>query len=182
MKRFKFFILIIFGFTFVNASEFQCEFAINQWKWNNNSLEAEIESGIGEKFMIQTYAKEALKNAILMKKTCNHFSYEDKQTLSKVINNYRGLLNLPISPTTNKVSGKSIYKTCRACHGDYAEKKALGASQIIAGWDITKIESALKGYKDGSYGGAMKGVMKGQVAVLSDIELKLVSEYIHSLQ
>ncbi|SFV69461.1 Cytochrome C553 (soluble cytochrome f) [hydrothermal vent metagenome] len=34
-----------------------------------------------------------------------------------------------------------------------------------------EIETALKGYKDGSYGGAMKGVMKGQVAKLTDKDI-----------
>jgi len=41
--------------------------------------------------------------------------------------------------------------------------------------DIIK---ALKGYKDGSYGGAMKGVMKGQVAKLSDKDIEEIAEKI----
>ena len=34
-----------------------------------------------------------------------------------------------------------------------------------------KIEASLKGYKDGSYGGAMKGTMTGQVKALSDADI-----------
>ncbi len=60
---------------------------------------------------------------------------------------------------------------CAGCHGAKMEKAALGKSQIIAGWDEAKTIAALKGYKDGSYGGAMKGVMKGQVARLSDADI-----------
>ena len=68
--------------------------------------------------------------------------------------------------------GEKQYQTCAACHGATAEKAALGKSHVIKGWPAEKIEAALKGYKDGSYGGAMKGVMKGQVARLSDADIK----------
>lgn len=78
--------------------------------------------------------------------------------------------------------GASLYKKCAACHGAKAEKKALNKSQIIQGWDKEKLANALKGYKDGSYGGAMKGLMKGQVATYSDEDIKKVSEYIATLK
>lgn len=61
-------------------------------------------------------------------------------------------------------------------------KKALGKSQVIAGWDEAKTIKALQGYKDGSYGGAMKGVMKGQVARLSDADIKDLAKKIASFK
>ncbi|WP_428025511.1 c-type cytochrome [Arcobacter sp.] len=64
------------------------------------------------------------------------------------------------------------FAPCAGCHGAAAEKAALGKSQIIKGWPAEKVVAALKGYKDGSYGGAMKGVMKGQVARLSDADIQ----------
>jgi cytochrome c553 len=63
------------------------------------------------------------------------------------------------------------FAPCAACHGANGEKPALGKSQVIKGWEASKIVAALNGYKDGSYGGAMKGVMKGQVAKLSDADI-----------
>ena len=36
----------------------------------------------------------------------------------------------------------------------------------------------MKGYKDGSYGGPMKGVMKGQVTKLSDADIQALAEQI----
>ncbi|MEA1914143.1 MAG: cytochrome C [Campylobacterota bacterium] len=63
------------------------------------------------------------------------------------------------------------YAPCAGCHGAKGEKKALGKSMVIAGWDEAKTIAAMKGYKDGSYGGPMKGVMKGQVARLSDADI-----------
>ena len=82
---------------------------------------------------------------------------------------------------TAPVDGMVIYKTCTGCHGAKAEKPALGKSKIIKGWSVEKIEDALNGYADGSYGGAMKGIMKSQAAKLTTQEIKAVSEYISKL-
>ena len=65
---------------------------------------------------------------------------------------------------------------CAGCHGANFEKKALGKSKVVK--DLTKadIEKALKGYKDGTYGGAMKAMMKTQVAKLSDADIKEIAD------
>lgn len=78
--------------------------------------------------------------------------------------------------------GAGIFKACAGCHGANGEKAALGKSQIIQGWDVDKTIKALTGYKDGSYGGPMKGVMKGQVARLTQPDVKAVAEYIANLK
>ena len=78
--------------------------------------------------------------------------------------------------------GAGLFKACAGCHGANGEKAALGKSQIIKGWDIAKTQKALTGYKDGSYGGPMKGVMKGQVARLSEEDMKAVAAHIESLK
>lgn len=75
-----------------------------------------------------------------------------------------------------------LYQPCAGCHGAKGEKAALGKSQIISGWDVAKTTAALKGYKDGSYGAAMKGVMKGQVASLDDAKIAELAKYIHGLK
>jgi len=80
-----------------------------------------------------------------------------------------------------KVDGKTIFKACIGCHGASADKPALGKSKIIKGWDADKIEAALNGYQDGTYGGAMKGLMKAQSSKLSAEDKKAVSEYISKL-
>jgi cytochrome c553 len=78
-------------------------------------------------------------------------------------------------------TGADIYKTCASCHGQKAEKVAMGKSAVIQGWDVSKTVAALQGYKDGSYGGAMKTLMKGQASKLSDEDMKRVAEYISKL-
>ena len=68
------------------------------------------------------------------------------------------------------------YAKCAGCHGANGEKKALGKSKVISDMSKADIVAALKGYKDGSYGGPMKGLMKGQVASLSDADMTAIAE------
>jgi len=67
---------------------------------------------------------------------------------------------------------------CAACHGANFEKHALGKSKIVKDLTHAEIAEALKGYKAGTFGGPMKGVMKGQVAKYSDADLEAYSQTI----
>ena len=67
---------------------------------------------------------------------------------------------------------------CKGCHGANFEKHALGKSKIVKDLTHAEIEKALIGYKNGTYGGPMKGVMKGQVAKYSDADLKALAQQI----
>ena len=78
-------------------------------------------------------------------------------------------------------SGADLYKACSSCHGANGEKKALNKSQVIQAWSESQVSTALNGYKDGSYGGAMKGLMKSQVSKLSDEDIAALSKYISEL-
>jgi len=69
---------------------------------------------------------------------------------------------------------------CAGCHGQHFEKAAMGKSKIVKDMSKESIVAALKGYKDGSYGGAMKGLMKGQVASLSDADMETIANSIKS--
>ncbi len=85
--------------------------------------------------------------------------------------------------TKSAANGEALFKKCVSCHGAKAEKKALGKSEIIAGWDAAKVEEALKGYKAGTRNiHGMGGLMKGQVASYSDDDIKAVAEYISKLK
>jgi len=81
------------------------------------------------------------------------------------------------------VNAASLYAKCAGCHGSKGEKKALGKSTPIGGWDKAKLVRALKGYKAGtvnSYG--MGPLMKGQVGSLSDEEIEALANYISKLK
>jgi len=71
---------------------------------------------------------------------------------------------------------------CAGCHGAGFEKAALGKSQIIKGWDAAKVEASLNGYKNGTYGGPMKGVMLGQVKNLTDADIKDIATQISAMK
>lgn len=79
--------------------------------------------------------------------------------------------------------GAAIYAKCVGCHGANAEKAALGKSAIIKGQDAALTVEALKGYKAGTLNkNGMGGLMKGQVAALSDEDMQAVAEYIAAMK
>lgn len=78
-------------------------------------------------------------------------------------------------------SGADLYNKCAGCHGSMGEKKALGKSKVINTMSKEDLLTALNGYKDGSYGAAMKGLMKGQVSTLSDTDIQALSAHIAEL-
>ena len=67
---------------------------------------------------------------------------------------------------------------CFACHGKNFEKHAMGKSKVVADMTHAEIAASLKGYKAGTYGGPMKGIMKGQVGRYSDADLEAFSKTI----
>lgn len=67
---------------------------------------------------------------------------------------------------------------CSSCHGYDFDKQALNKSKIISKMSEEEILSSLTGYKDGTYGGAMKSLMKSQVMKYTDDELKEIAKYI----
>ena len=78
----------------------------------------------------------------------------------------------------NKENGKELYLACGACHGAKGERKAFGLSLVIK--DMTKKEfrDAMVGYRDGSYGGNMKGLMKGQSKNIDDKGIVVITNYL----
>ena len=120
---------------------------------------------------------------------------QTKETVSTVANEAKEMINTEVEAKTEKVEeaisepvaivegldGEVLYKSCASCHGLKAEKQALGKSQIIAGWPKEKTIQALNGYKDGSYGGVMKNIMKGQVATKTDLEIEALAVFISKL-
>jgi len=77
--------------------------------------------------------------------------------------------------------GAALYKKCAGCHGAKGEKKALGKSKVVSAMSQADLVTAMKGYKDGSYGGPMKGLMKGQVAALDDAKIEALATYMSGL-
>lgn len=79
-------------------------------------------------------------------------------------------------------SGDLYKKECASCHGANAEKKALGKSDVIAGWAAADVISALQGYKDGSRNvHGMLAVKKPITTKLSDADIEALASYVSTL-
>lgn len=90
--------------------------------------------------------------------------------------------NIMSSSNDLNAEGKKLFMKCAGCHGQKGELvPSIGKSKIIRGWEKVQIIYALKGYQEGTYGKAMKGVMRGQVATLNDKEIEILAEYISKL-
>jgi len=76
------------------------------------------------------------------------------------------------------LSYADAYKKCIGCHGANGEKVALGKSKIIKDMTKADLEASLLGYQNGTYGGAMKGLMVGQVRSLSAADIKDIANRI----
>jgi len=64
---------------------------------------------------------------------------------------------------------------CAGCHGQHFEKSAMGKSKIVKDMSLKDIVNALKGYKAGTYGGAMKQIMVNQVKDLKNSDIEAIS-------
>jgi len=79
--------------------------------------------------------------------------------------------------------GKAAFAKCVSCHGADGKTKALGKSEVIAGQAAADLEKKINEYKAGTRNVAGMGtLMKGQVASLSDEDVKAIAEYISSLK
>lgn len=87
---------------------------------------------------------------------------------------------LLIIATMLAISAQStpLYTKCVTCHGAAGEKAALNKSLIIKDMSKADFVSAMKGYKDGSYGKDQKALMKVQVAPLSDAQIEEIASFI----
>ena len=61
--------------------------------------------------------------------------------------------------------------SCKGCHGANYEKAALGSSKIVRDMSKKEVTDALVGYKNGTYGRHMKGVMLSNISMYTIEEL-----------
>lgn len=88
------------------------------------------------------------------------------------------LFSLMLTAALNATDGATLFTKCASCHGVDGGKSALGKSKMINQMSVPEIEAALSGYQNGTYGGTMKALMKGQAASLSETDIKTIAEYI----
>ncbi|MCK9491714.1 MAG: cytochrome C [Sulfurimonas sp.] len=72
-----------------------------------------------------------------------------------------------------------VYQKCVICHGKDGEKAALvNKSKVIKDMTKAEIVASMKGYQDGTYGGAMKGMMVEHSKNLSEADINEIAEKI----
>lgn len=160
------------------------------------NIQSKITSTKDEAIKIVEETKEAVTTAVNekitdAKKVITDTIEEKKEAISSVVNenvnSAKEKVSSLISSVTpdikiSNVKGKAIYAKCQGCHGVNGDTKALGKSAKIAGQDTATLISSLKGYKEGSRNvNGMGSLMSGQVATLSNGDIKAVSKHINSL-
>ncbi|MBU1248960.1 MAG: c-type cytochrome [Proteobacteria bacterium] len=80
-------------------------------------------------------------------------------------------------------SGADLYNSkCSGCHGKDGAKAAASSGNVtLKGQSAADIETKLKGYVDGSFGGKKMKVMQKMAGKLSPEETTAVAEHIATL-
>jgi len=79
-------------------------------------------------------------------------------------------------------AGKALFAKCAGCHGADGKTKAMGKSAVIAGQAASDLDTKIHAYKAGTRNETGMGmIMKGQVASLSDDDIKTIAAYISGL-
>ena len=87
-----------------------------------------------------------------------------------------------VAPAADNAAGVAAYAKCAGCHGKDGKTKALGKSEVIAGQAAAGLVTKLEEYKAGTRNVAGMGMlMKGQVASMSDDDIKAVSDFISAM-
>lgn len=168
MKK-SFFLSILILIVFIACSDKKEEKEISSVQTQEKSKAIENKKTIVTEVIVET------------KKEVNEIIEVKKEELAKVIEVKKEAVIDKMKNVTASINAKKLYAACSSCHGLKAEKAALSKSEVINTWSEEKIYLALMGYKDGSYGRMMKGLMQGQVKNLNKEEIRALSLYISTV-
>jgi cytochrome c553 len=144
----------------------------------------------GDKKSAGTEAKEAATKAVekateAVKETATEAVDAVKDTASSAVDSVKSAAASATATVTEAVStdaGKALYAKCAGCHGADGKTKAMGKATPVAGQAAADLETKLAGYKAGTQNSVGMGMlMKGQVASLSDADIKAVAAYMAGL-
>jgi cytochrome c553 len=87
------------------------------------------------------------------------------------------------SVTHGSSTPPASFAKCAGCHGKDGKTKALGKSEVIAGQSKDDLVKKIGEYKAGTRNvSGMGGLMKGQVAGLSDADVDAIATYLSGLK
>ena len=88
-----------------------------------------------------------------------------------------------VAPKAEKSTAPAVFAKCAGCHGADGKKKALGKSEIIAGQAKADLVKKIHEYQAGTRNTkGMGGLMKGQVAGLSDADIDAIATYVSGIK
>jgi len=88
-----------------------------------------------------------------------------------------------VAPKAEKSSAPAAFAKCAGCHGKDGKMKALGKSEVIAGQAKADLVKKIGEYKAGTRNvSGMGGLMKGQVAALSDADIDAIATYVSGIK
>ena len=88
-----------------------------------------------------------------------------------------------VAPKAEKSAAPASFAKCAGCHGKDGKTKALGKSEVIAGQAKADLVKKIGEYKAGTRNVAgMGGLMKGQVAALSDADIDAIATYVSGIK
>jgi cytochrome c553 len=134
---------------------------------------AEVKEAVAEKAEKATAAVAATATAAVEK---------TKEAASAVAEKATEAVADAKEAVTGGADGKALFAKCAGCHGADGKTAALGKSAVIAGQPAADLEKKIAEYKAGTRNVAgMGALMKGQVASMSDADIKAVATYISGL-
>ena len=89
-----------------------------------------------------------------------------------------------VTATATAADGAKLYaeKTCNACHGPKGDKPLLPTYPKIAGQNAAYAEQQMKDIKSGARNNGQTAAMKGVMHLVSDAEIKAISEHLATLK
>jgi len=131
----------------------------------------------------------ASKAADATKEAANKATEAVKETANKAAEATKEVAATATQKAKEAVAGAgdaksaALFKKCAGCHGADGKTKALGKSEVIAGQNAEDLVKKITAYKAGTRNVAGMGtLMKGQVATMSDEDIKAVAAYISNLK
>ena len=140
----------------------------------------------GEKKSAITEAKDAVANAAEKVKAAAAQKATEaadavKEKAAAVDSAKEAAGSAAVASAVDTGAGKGLYAKCAGCHGADGKTKAMGKAPVLAGQSAADLEAHLKAYKAGTRNEHGMGMlMKGQVASMSDDDIKAVAAYIAS--
>ncbi|MDR2239032.1 MAG: c-type cytochrome [Zoogloeaceae bacterium] len=91
---------------------------------------------------------------------------------------------LAAAPALAAPDGAKLYteKTCHACHGPKGDKPLMPNYPKIAGQNAAYAEQQMKDIKSGARSNGQTAAMKGVMHLVSDEEIKVLSQFLSKLK